>query len=73
MCHLDKRQNTPYILAKRNAKHSILKLLLENGAKAYNDEFTRAPYTDKNSKKNKLAKKPVVEKEAAPATQSDKK
>jgi ankyrin repeat protein len=30
--HQDLKNDTPYMLAKRNSKHAILKLLLENGA-----------------------------------------
>ena len=35
--HVDRKNDTPYILAKRNSKHAILKLLVENGAQAINE------------------------------------
>jgi len=34
--HVDRKNDTPYILAKRNSKHAILKFLVENGAHATN-------------------------------------
>jgi ankyrin repeat protein len=47
--HADRKNDTPYILAKRNSKHAILKLLVENGAQAINE----VPQQTKSNKKTK--------------------
>lgn len=38
MHQTDKKHDTPYNVAKRNSKHAILKLLLENGVKTQETE-----------------------------------
>ena len=58
--HEDNKHNTPYILARRNAKHAILKMLVDNGAKAYIDEAPRLP----------LKQPPTTKKASAPSKPS---
>ena len=66
--HEDHKHNTPYILARRNAKHAILKMLVDNGAKAYIDEVPRLPLkTPATTKKISAPNKP-----SAPALKQTK-
>lgn len=59
--HEDHKHNTPYILARRNAKHAILKMLVDNGAKAYIDEAPRLPLkTPPTTKKISAPTKPAA-------------